>query len=229
MQTNRNSTWRNLTLLAITALLIAACGGDEEPTPAPTTASATATTAPTATTAAATDTPEAASAPESPLAQPESPLAQPESPLTTAPAAPTPLPNYPKSEEEALALAAETTPPDPIDGHGALGGVVYSFGNNRAVYGTNFYLTPAEEVDGEFVPPEIYFGPKEENGDIIGQTNELGQFQLDNVPPGNYYFMLWTVYNWLSTFDAEESAEPILIEIKDGDQVDLGVIYANWP
>ena len=71
--------------------------------------------------------------------------------------------------------------------------------------------------------------PKMRMGTSSAKPISLVIIQIDNVPPGAYYLMLWTVYNWLSTFDAEESTQPILIEIKDGDQIDLGVVYANWP
>ncbi|MCC6457420.1 MAG: hypothetical protein IT328_20865 [Caldilineaceae bacterium] len=219
MKTNTDKLSQHLgrlTLLLITALLVAACGGNE-PTPTP-------AAAPAATTAPAAATPEEpAGAPESPLDQPESPLLQPESPLTTAPASP------PQTEEDAIALAAETAAPEPAEGFGSLSAVLWSHGIKQAIFGTQFYLTPADEVDGEFVPPEIYFGPQPENGDVGSKTNLIGQVQLDNIPPGHYYMLVWTVYNWLSVFQSPDSTEPLLITIEEGDQLELGVLYSNWP
>ena len=223
--------WQQGALLASAALVLAACGGNEEPTPTPATAPATATSAPAPATAAPeTSTPEtASSAAESPLAQPESPLGQPDSPLTTAATAAPAQPDWPRSEEEAIAVAGETTVPEPQEGMGAIGGVIYYYGIKEAVPGTQFYLTAVEEVDGEFVPPSVNFGPRLEMGDIVGTTTMQGQVQLDNVPPGNYFMLLWTVYNWLSVYPSEGAPAPLLITIEEGDQLDLGVIYTNWP
>lgn len=216
-------SWSIAFSLCLTAVIIAACGGRAEPTATPTMAP---TVAPTAAPIATEAVAEPASAPESPLAQPESPLEQPESPLTVAA---TPVPDWPRSEEAALAVAEQTTPPVPQEGAGSIGGVIYSYGIREAVPGTQFYLTPADEVDGEFVPPEIYFGPRPEMGDVVGQTSMTGQIQLDNVPPGNYYLMLWTVYNWLSVYPSRENSAPLLITVEPGDQLDLGLLYVNWP
>jgi hypothetical protein len=209
---------RRVALLIGTALILAACGGGGAEPAAP-----AATTAP-------TNTPETApSAPESPLDQPQSPLGQPESPLTAAPAAPTAAPEWPRSEEEAKAVADQTTVPEPLDGFGAIAGEVYSYGIGEAVPGTQFYLTRADEVNGKFVPPEVYFGPRPETGDIVGMTTGLGQVQLNNVPPGHYYMLLWTVYNWLSVYESEGAPAPLQITIEAGDKLDLGMIYVNWP
>ncbi len=225
METFQEKRWRwgRLAFLLFTTIILVACGGRESAsTPVPPTD--------TPPTAAATETPEEpANAAESPLAQPESPLLQPESPLTAAPAASTPVPMWPKSEEEAIELAANTTAPEPQAGMGALSGVLYSFGTDEAIYGTGFYLSVADEVDDKFVPPSVLFGPRPENGDIVGKTNMVGQVQLDAVPPGSYYMQVWTVYSWLPTFGSKDTSEPILITVEEGAPLDLGVIYANWP
>jgi hypothetical protein len=227
MKTDRDSLlryWGRFTLLLALIIMLAACGQDEATsTPVP---PADTPTVAANTPAPASTTEEPASAPESPLAQPDSPLAQPDSPLTTAA---TPPPSSPKSEEEAVALASETTIPEPVEGMGAIGGVIYSYGIREAVVGTSFYLTVAEEVDGEFVRPEVLFGPHPETGDVAGRTNMQGQFQIDNIPAGNYYMFLWTVYDWLAVYPSEGASQPLLITVKEGDQLNLGVLYTNWP
>lgn len=205
---------RRFALLLLALLFLAACSRN---TPAPTS---------TPVSVLPTVASEAAGTPEAAPSAPESPLVQPDSPLTVDP---TPAPSWPKSEEEALALAEQTIVPEPLEGMGAIAGVIYSFGTEQAVYGTSFYLTAADEIDGEFVPPELYFGPQGEEGDVPGKTNMLGQFELNNVPPGNYYLMLWTVYSYLSTYSGRDASAPLLITIEEGDQLDLGVVYANWP
>jgi hypothetical protein len=147
---------------------------------------------------------------------------QPTSPLTTAL---TP----PQTEEEALALAAITEAAEPEEGLASVAGVVYSFGTvPGAVRGTQVYMEAADEVDGEFFPPAVSLGPKVADGDIIVETNDLGQLQMQ-IPPGNYYAAVWTVYDWkLVNAEANDQA-PRLITVEEGDQLDLGVLYVYWP
>lgn len=160
---------------------------------------------------------------ESPLAQPESPLGQPDSPLTTA------SNGTPRNEEEALALAANTRAQEPSEGLGSLSGVLYSFGNvPGAIRGTQVYLEAADEVDGEFFPPSVSLGPSVDAGDIIVETNGVGQLQME-VPPGNYYMAVWTPYNWLLVVSEPDEESPRLITVEEGDQIDLGVLYVDWP
>ena len=212
--------WGRLALCLVVAGSLVACGGDE-PTPEP-----TATTAPTATAVPATATPVVAddseTQAESPLAQPESPISQPESPLTVAKTAP-------RTEAEAIALAEETLATDPSTGMGTIAGVVYSFGTvPGAVRGTQVYLEEASEIDGKFYPPSVSLGPKVADGDIIVETNDLGQVYME-APPGNYYAAVWTLYDWRLVMTESGVDEPQLITIEAGDQLDLGVLYVYWP
>lgn len=95
--------------------------------------------------------------------------------------------------------------------------------------GTSFYLANALEADGKFLPPAIYFGPKAESGDYSGLSDMRGVVQLDDVPPGHYYLMVWSVYNWLNTFDNADESYPVLITVNPGEKTNLGVLYADWP
>jgi len=40
---------------------------------------------------------------------------------------------------------------------------------------------------------------------------------------------VWTVYDWLLAFPEAEEGIPRLITIEEGDQLDLGMLYVNWP
>jgi hypothetical protein len=209
--------WRRLVLLMVVAALVAACGGNDEPTPEPTTPPPTV-----APTVAPTEaTPSAAQA-ESPLAQPASPLTQAESPLA-------PPVSAPYTEAEAIALAALTTAPEPAAGMATVSGVLYSFGTiPGAIRGTQVYLEAADEVDGEYFPPSVSLGPKVADGDIIVESNDLGQVQIE-VPPGHYYMAVWTIYDWRLVVAKAGEEAPRLITLEEGDQLDLGVLYTYWP
>lgn len=208
--------WGLLLLLLVIAAIVTACGGEAaapEPTVAPTVAP-TATTAPTPT-EEATEEAEGAAAPESPLLQPESPLI--------------PSAFAPKTEEEAIALAAQTKAPAPSEGHGTVSGLVYSFGNLQGgLPDIVAYLEVADEIDGKFFPASVSTGPQLARGDVAVQTNEFGQVQFE-ATPGNYYLAVWTLYSWRLAVPAPGEESPLLITIEEGDQLDLGVLYVDWP
>lgn len=229
--------WRAIGLLLLVAALIAACSGNEEPTPTPVPPAPTATTAaaeptassdeaeaeePTEEPAEEEEVAEEAQA-ESPLAQPESPLMQPESPLARA------LPPLPTTEEEAIALAANTEAPEPTqEGLGSLSGILWSSQLDQAIYGIQVYLVEAEEYNGGFIYPALLEGPVE--GSIVDLPNEAAQVLMDDVPPGNYYMVVWTVYDWIFVNSSESGEEgPRLITVKEGERLPLGVLYVDWP
>lgn len=193
-----------------------------EATPAATTAAAVATEtlAPT----------EAAVQAESPLAQPVSPLAQPESPLTTLNGKEIVAnPAYPIDRAALVNLVNNTTAPPPQEGMASVSAVLYSYGLNNAIAGTYAYLTPAEEIEGTPVPPTVFFGPRPENGDVGMETTLQGQFLLDNVPPGNYYLLVWSFADWPAAYWSPDDALPALITVAAGDRLNLGLLYVSWP
>jgi hypothetical protein len=126
-------------------------------------------------------------------------------------------------------LAQDTKAPAPKDGMASLSGVLYTPVVNRIIPGTQFYLTPAIEDNGQLYIPTMFVGPQVEKGDVAGITNEKGQVLLDNVPPGDYYLAVWTIYNWPLAFGAQEDQLPLLITVKAGEQRDLGLLYVEWP
>jgi len=213
--------WGRLTLCVVAATLMAACGSSsptQEPPPTlvPTTAPA-ATTAPEPTNAPeATTPPEATAEPanaqaESPLAQPASPLAQPESPISTTSTTSTTM-SRPMTDEEAQALAALTKAPQPKPDFGTVSGVLYSTGTvPGGIRGTKVYLEKADEFQGKFMPESVSIGPQE--ADIVTESNELGQFQLE-VPAGHYYVSVWTLYNWILAQQDPDATLPELLRLK---------------
>jgi hypothetical protein len=225
---------KNSRLWVIVALLVftlAGCGGSEE-------AAATATAAPAApATAAPVATAQEAGAevePVSPLTEPASPLTQPSSPLPAGePAAGAAGPRIeiavPSDIGIITQVAQDTKAPAPQEGMASLSGVLYSPVINRIIPGTQFYLTPAIEEGGKLFIPSLFDGPKEAEGDVAGVSNESGQLLLDDVPPGDYYLAVWTIYNWPLAFGAVDDKLPLLITLEAGEQRDLGLLYVEWP
>ena len=118
-------------------------------------------------------------------------------------------------------LQQDTTAPTPKEGMASLSGILYSPNINRIIPGTQFYLTPAIEDNGKLYIPTLFVGPKVENGDVLGFSNEHGQITLDNVPPGNYYLAVWTAYNWPLAFAGQQDKLPLLITVKAGERARL--------
>jgi len=184
------------------------------------------------------------------LAAPDSPLSQPDSPLPPAastdastgaggeaageaaaqPAGPHIDIAVPSDINVITQLAQETKAPAPQEGMASLSGVLYAPAVTRIIPGTQFYLTPAIEDNGQLLIPTLFAGPREENGDVAGFSNEKGQLLLDNVPPGNYYLVVWAIYNWPLAFASATDELPMLITVKAGEQRDLGLLYVpEWP
>lgn len=207
MGQTRKIGWLTVSALAV-LLLLASCGGGG------------------ATEAAATPDASAAAEQVSPLTAQVSPLPQPASPLITGPLIEIAVPS---DINVITQLAQETKAPAPAEGMASLSGVLYSPKVNRIIPGTNFYLTPAIEENGQSYIPTMFVGPKEDSGDVAGFTNEKGQLMLDNIPPGNYYLAVWSVYDWLLAFGDAADELPLLITLEEGDQRDLGLLYVDWP
>jgi hypothetical protein len=125
-------------------------------------------------------------------------------------------------------------PPAPVDapqpekGKASISGTLFSFTSQQLLPQTLYYLTPAQG-DNNNTPPAFATGPQPEKGDISATSDEKGQFQLNNIPPGNYFLFVWSAYNWpLAVVSATDSA-PRLIELKADQKTLLGVVYVSWP
>ena len=223
----RSTQYRIIIAVVIIVIVVAGCGrGRAEPTPTPTAVPTAAATE--ASTAMPTEA--AAVQAESPLDQPQSPLDQPTSPLSKIDAKDIIANQRVGFDRGAVVnLVNATNPPEPQPGDASLSAVLWSRAKNRTIYGTNCYLTPADVVDGNPVPPTVYLGPKPETGDVQCKTNEQGQLFLDNIPPGDYYLVVWSVYDWPAAFTSPDDSLPVLISVKAGDKLDLGLLYVDWP
>lgn len=222
---NRNH-WKVWAAAALLVALLAGCSGNEDATPT-----------------AATLAPEGAATQQvaeqvSPLAVPQSPLTQPASPLPQAdgdgqisalPGGPHIDIAVPSDIGVITQLAAETKSTPPQKGMAAISGVLYSPKVNRIIPGTQFYLTHAIEDNGQTYIPSMFVGPKVDKGDVAGISNEKGQVFLDNIPPGKYYMPVWTIYDWLLAFGRQDDEMPLLITLEEGEQLDLGLLYVDWP
>lgn len=117
-------------------------------------------------------------------------------------------------------------PPLPQPGHSAICGILYStYMNPPAIPQTAFYLMRVVEA----TPPTILTGPDTERGDLLGVSDNQGLVFMDNVPPGNYYILVWAPYSWIFAVNSPKDLTPRLITLEPDMQYMLGRIYVPWP
>ena len=119
-------------------------------------------------------------------------------------------------------------PPESLKGNASISGVLFSYTTGITIGGTAFYLSPATGSEEENVP-KTFVGPLKENGDIEGRTEDNGNVFLSDIPPGNYYLVVWAPYNWNIAETAEKNLTPLLIKLEQDEKLELGVIYVSWP
>jgi hypothetical protein len=150
-----------------------------------------------------------------------------QAPTQSIGAGPEPLDNVPL-EQNIDSLEPPEDALEPAHGTASISGLVYSYTVNRVIPKTLYYLTPAVGENDDIIPA-LLIGPEEDNGDIKSETNRLGQIYLKDVPPGNYYIVVWAPYNWSIVENSPTEQVPRLIKLKEGDRQVLGNLFVSWP
>jgi len=127
-------------------------------------------------------------------------------------------------ETDLLSLIPD--PPVPEPGKASISGLLYSISGKGPIPSTLYYLTPSKEPD---TPPNILVGPRDEEGDVRGTSDDQGRIVLNNIPPGSYYLAVWAPYNWVLAVESETDMTPRSINLQVNQQVNLGVVYLPWP
>ena len=117
---------------------------------------------------------------------------------------------------------------EPNPGMASISGVLYSFTIKQVIQGTGFFLIPAVGPEKRDVPP-IIVAPEASRGEIISRSADNGDISMKDVPPGNYYLVVWAPLNWSVAQISAEDSTPLLLELKAGSRIPLGVIYISWP
>jgi hypothetical protein len=120
------------------------------------------------------------------------------------------------------------TIPTPAQGKAVIRGSLISSVTQQPIGETLFYLTPGVGENGDRVPP-ILAGPLEK--DIRGLTDKQGGFDLNAIPPGNYFMIIWAPLNWvvLAEITGSNSVTPILLDLQPDQVRDLGEMVISWP
>jgi hypothetical protein len=118
--------------------------------------------------------------------------------------------------------------PQPEKGKASISGTLFSFTSLQVLPQVLFYLTPAQGENHD-TPPVLVTGPQPEKGDISANSDANGQFQLNNIPPGNYFMFVWSAYNWPMAEVSPTETNPRLITLTADQKAVLGVVYFSWP
>lgn len=145
-------------------------------------------------------------------------------------AEPQSLSEYPDPLNTDVYLPPEppNTAPKPKPGMAAISGALYSYNSEIRIAGTQAYLTLASGENQDELYP-VLGGPKPEIGDITFTTDEKGNFELDNIPPGRYFLIVWAPYSWSPVQISETDNAALLFDLKADQEHPLGVLNVSWP
>jgi hypothetical protein len=116
--------------------------------------------------------------------------------------------------------------PQPKDGLASVSGVLFSFTSQITLPGTLAYFTPALGEEKFF--PALLSGPNKDGGDYSFFSDTDANFFLRDIPPGNYYLIVWGPYTWIPVINST-SLEPVLFQFSPDTKYNLGVLELAWP
>jgi hypothetical protein len=140
--------------------------------------------------------------------------------------------SYPAPDATVKAERSHPSPPKdvvaPEKGKASISGGIYSFTTSLQVIQTQFYLTPLKDGDIKNLPP-AFTGPNTTSGDVSFTTDEKGNFNIGNVPPGKYLVVVWAPYNWILAQKTEKDTDPLVLDLQADHKYPLGIINIAWP
>jgi len=116
--------------------------------------------------------------------------------------------------------------PTPSPGKGILTGKLYTVTGNGPIPYTIFYLVPAIDGAEEKSLPEV-LSPQKARGDIQGKSDGQGMFVVQDIPPDEYYMLIWRPYSWLVVENPDST--PRLISVEADHILDLETVSLAWP
>ena len=120
------------------------------------------------------------------------------------------------------------TAPQPQPGKASVSGLLFSFTSRIIIPETHAYFTPSLGENNE-VPP-AFTGPRTDLGDFDFRSDTAGNFELDNIPPGSYFLIVWAPYSWIPVINPEkDQVNPVLFTFEADKQYPLGVLELAWP
>lgn len=137
---------------------------------------------------------------------------------------------YPSDTNTEIFLPPEppATAPEPEKGKASISGALYSFTSKIRLPGTQAYLTRASGEQGNQLNP-VLTGPQPEIGDITFSTDNKGNFELNNIPPGKYFIIVWAPYSWSVVQKSETDNSALLFDLVADQPKPVGIVVTSWP
>jgi hypothetical protein len=118
--------------------------------------------------------------------------------------------------------------PQPQSGKAAISGLLFSYTSRIIIPDTNYYLTPAIGEKKELAP--LLTGPKPDAGDILLRSSSNGEVWADNIPPGDYFLVVWAPYSWAPALNHDDKSDsPRLLSLEADKSYALGLLEIAWP
>jgi hypothetical protein len=118
--------------------------------------------------------------------------------------------------------------PPPQPGMASISGLLFSVVSFTLIPETLFYITPALGNQRDQMPP-LLAGPTASRGDLAGRSGEDGSFQLDKIPPGNYFLIVSSPASWCEAVRSDVDLSPRILSLSSGQALALGVVAIIWP
>ena len=136
----------------------------------------------------------------------------------------------PSSKENNIILppAPPSSAPKPSPGKASISGALFSNNSKIRIASTVAYLTLAQGEKKEDLYP-ILVGPEPNIGDITFITDQMGNFVVENIPPGRYFMIVWAPYSWKVVRNIETDNGAKLLDLMADQNIPLGVLYVPWP
>ena len=133
----------------------------------------------------------------------------------------------PDNGQSALLPDPPITAPEPKKGLASMSGALYSIGRKIRLSTLHAYLTPGTGENKDQLNP-VFVGPRENMGDISFFTDANANFEVNNIPPGKYFLIIWAPpYSWSIAQISETNIAPLLIDLQPDEGKTLGVIYTE--
>lgn len=123
-------------------------------------------------------------------------------------------------------LKPPTSAPQPDKGAASISGLLYSTTTSYVLPKTSFYLTSAIGDQNKSLPM-VLFGPA--GNDPRGVSDDKGQIELNNIPPGNYFLIVNVPTDLVPASTSEKEENPRLIQLKADQKYPLGILLIGWP
>jgi hypothetical protein len=151
-------------------------------------------------------------------------------PQTTYPGFETsPQDTYPLEGIPTIKSIGQLQPPNsapiPDTDHAAVSGLLFVFDLSVVLANKIIYLSPAVMIDGKPSVSPIITSPSIENGDYIAMTDESGNFEINNIDPGDYYLMVNYPDHTVIGLSSPNTSQVLLISLEAGSSVPLGIVY----